>query len=92
MYDLFDGVNVEVVHKISESMLELAVYERGAGKTLACATEHVQVLLQGIIKAYVIEKLQFVFLEENLIHWQDSDNHVVQIGPTSCVFKGELTL
>lgn len=88
-----DGVNVEVVHMISKSMLELVVFERGAGKTLACATGACASVVAGIDKGLCDQKVTVCLPGGKLlVHKQPSDNHIIQIGPTKSVYKGELSL
>jgi diaminopimelate epimerase len=87
------GVNVEMVISVSSSMLELIVYERGAGKTLACATGACAAVVAGVDKGYCDRKTTVCLPGGKLlINWQESDNHIIQIGPTKHVFKGELVL
>lgn len=87
-----DGVNVEVVHKVSDSVLELVVYERGVGKTLACGTGACASVVAGYEKGLCNRKTTVCLPGGKLlVNWQDSDGHVILIGPTKQVFKGEIT-
>ncbi len=88
-----DGVNLEIVKVNSNSSIELIVYERGAGKTLACATGACAAVLAGVDKGLCNRKTTVILPGGKLlINWQESDNHIIQIGPTKHVFKGELVL
>ena len=88
-----DGVNVEIVQVQASNLVELIVWERGAGKTLACATGACAAVVAGVDKK-ICDRKTTVCLPGGklLINWQESDNKVIQIGPTKNIFKGELII
>ena len=87
----FEGVNVEFVDVVSRDHIEVKVWERGAGPTLACGT--------GACAAAVVcsqnnlcDKKVKVGLPGGhlMIEWQESDQHVIMTGPAQKVFTGQL--
>jgi diaminopimelate epimerase len=82
--------NVEFVKIISKTEIELLVWERGAGETLACGT--------GACAAVVAANLAGVTGRKVLVHlpggdlnidWQEEDDHVLMTGPAETVFTGQ---
>ena len=48
-----DGINVEFAKKISENEIEIKVWERGSGATLACGTGACAAIFCGIKKGII---------------------------------------
>lgn len=84
--------NVEFVKIISDSEIEIMVWERGVGETLACGTGAcaavVAANLSGKVGRQVKVKLPGGSLD---IEWQ-ADNHVLMTGPAESVFEGKYYL
>ncbi|MBI5699083.1 diaminopimelate epimerase [Candidatus Saganbacteria bacterium] len=84
--------NVEFVKIISDSEIEVLVWERGAGETLACGTgasaSVVAASLAGKVGRSVKVNLPGGTLK---VEWQD-DNHVLMTGPAEAVFEGKYYL
>ena len=80
--------NVEFVKVLSPDLLQMRVWERGSGETLACGTGAcacaVASALTGRTKRIVSVKLLGGSL---LIEWS-VNNHVFKTGPASFVFEG----
>jgi diaminopimelate epimerase len=87
-----DGVNVNFMRIINRKKIELRVYERGSGETLACGSGACASVvigkLWGLLDSTVMVKLAGGDL---LIKWKDS-NSIQITGPAEQVFTGEITL
>lgn len=89
-HELFpQGTNVDFYRVIDENTLEMRVWERGAGPTLACGTGACAVAViamkNGAVKSSVDVKLELATLH---IDWAD-DGDVYMTGPAVIVFDGE---
>ena len=86
-------VNTEFVKVIDENTVEMRVWERGSGETLACGTGAcatvVACILNGLTKEQVTVKLLGGDLE---IFWNREENRVYMTGPATHVFDGEIEL
>ena len=79
--------NVEFVKVLNDHELEVAVWERGAGETLACGT--------GACAAVVAAKLQRALVHlpgGNLDIEIADDGHILMRGPAEKVFEGKTCL
>lgn len=84
-------INTEFVKVLDQDTIEMRVWERGTGETLACGTgacaSVVACVLNGLTKEQVTVKL----LGGNLqIQWDRGNNLVYMTGPASTVFEGEI--
>lgn len=84
-------INTEFVKILDEETIEMRVWERGTGETLACGTgacaATVAAILNGLTKDSVTVKL----LGGNLqIRWDRQENLVYMTGPAAIVFEGEV--
>ncbi len=81
--------NVEFVRVWRRDLLEMRVWERGSGETLACGTgaaaSLVAAVLNGLADRSAVVKLTGGELH---VHWDARDNHVYQTGPATFVFDG----
>lgn len=84
--------NVEFVKLISEKEIEVIVWERGVGETLACGTGACAAVV-ATHQAKKTERRVLVHLPGgNLdIEWAE-DNHVLMRGPAEKVFEGDFFL
>ncbi len=84
-------INTEFVKVIDDSHVEMRVYERGTGETLACGTgccaTVVACVLNGFTKEEVVVK---VLGGEILIRWDREANLVYMTGPATTVFEGDI--
>ncbi|MBQ8537911.1 MAG: diaminopimelate epimerase [Clostridia bacterium] len=82
--------NTEFLAIPSRKRLEMRVWERGAGETLACGTGAcacvVAAVLSGRADREVTVKLKGGELQ---VVWDAQDNHLYQTGPAAFVFDGE---
>jgi len=83
--------NVEFAAIIDPQHIEMRVWERGAGETLACGTGACATLVAAAITNRTARKATVELAGGNLqIEWAD-DNHVYMTGPAAEVFSGELS-
>ena len=82
--------NVEFVRIIDRNILQMRVWERGAGETLACGTGACASLVACVLAGLSDRTVQMKLSGGNLqLHWDASDNHVYQTGPAAFVYDGE---
>jgi diaminopimelate epimerase len=82
--------NVEFVRVVRRDVLQMRVWERGAGETLACGTGASAALVAGVLTGQCDRTVQVKLLGGNLeLCWNEKDNHVYQSGPAEYVFDGE---
>lgn len=83
-------VNTEFVRVIDRRTLQMRVWERGAGETLACGTGACACLVAGVLGG-LCEREVTVRLRggELRIRWDEKDGQVYMTGPTAFVFDGE---
>ena len=83
--------NVEFIEIVDKNHINMRVWERGAGETLACGTgacaSVVACCLNGLTENKVNVELLGGILE---IEWNKEDNHVYMTGTAVTVFEGEL--
>ena len=82
--------NVEFVRVIDRGILQMRVWERGAGETLACGTGACASLVAAVLTGLSDRTVQMKLSGGNLqLQWDAADNHVYQTGPASFVYDGE---
>lgn len=90
-----DRVNTEFVKVIDDHTVQMRVWERGSGETLACGTGACAVAVASILNGHVdgafpvTVKLLGGDLE---IFWDRQDDLVYMTGPATTVFDGEIDL
>lgn len=88
-----DRVNTEFVHVIDKNTLEMRVWERGAGETLACGTGACAAAVASILNGYAQNDITVKLLGgELIISWDQKENLVYMTGPATVVFDGEIQL
>lgn len=86
-----DRVNTEFVRVIDGHTLEMRVWERGSGETLACGTGACAVAVASILNGYVSGEVTVRLLGGDLrILWDEQENIVYMTGPAAVVFDGEI--
>ena len=81
--------NVEFVRVIKRDVLQMRVWERGAGETLACGTGACAALVAGVLTGSCDRSVQMKLAGGNLsLQWNAADNHVYMSGDASFVFDG----
>ena len=82
--------NVEFVRVISRGVLQMRVWERGSGETLACGTGACASLVAAVLCGHCDRRVQMKLAGGDLeLYWNADDNHVYQTGPAAFVFDGD---
>ncbi len=82
--------NVEFVRVISRAELEMRVWERGTGETLACGTGACATAVAAVLNGKTDRAVTIHLLGGDLfIEWNESDGHVMMTGPAREVFSGD---
>jgi diaminopimelate epimerase len=81
--------NVEFVKIIKEDLIEMRVWERGSGETMACGTGACAAVVAGILNNH-ISRMVNVRLKGGVlrIEWNEENNRVYLTGPAREVFCG----
>lgn len=88
-----DRVNTEFVHVIDRNTVEMRVWERGSGETLACGTGACAVAVSSILNGLTEDEVTVKLLGGNLkIFWDRQINKVFMTGSATTVFDGEIML
>jgi diaminopimelate epimerase len=82
-----------LVQVLTPTHLRMVVWERGAGRTLACGTGACATVVAGVLEGRC-ERSARVDLPGGplFIEWREGDNHIYMTGPAERVFEGILTL
>ena len=76
---------------VSMGNINMRVWERGAGETLACGTGACATAVACNLNGLTDRKVNIELLGGTLnIEWNETDNHVYMTGPAVTVFDGEL--
>ncbi len=88
--DLFPArTNVEFCNVISRSEIEMRVWERGSGETMACGTGASATAVACMLNNFTDREVTVHLLGGDLeIEWSEKDNHVYMKGPALKVFEG----
>ncbi len=82
--------NVEFIKVNSRSDVNMRVWERGSGETLACGTGACAVCVAGVLTGLTDRRIVVHLLGGDLeLEWSEHDNHVYMTGPAVEVFSGE---
>lgn len=85
--------NTEFARVLDGNTLEMRVWERGAGETLACGTGTCATAVAAVMNGYCGRKVTVHLLGGDLeIEWSKADNCVYMTGTATTVFEGEITL
>ena len=85
-----DRVNTEFVKVLDSHTVEMRVWERGSGETLACGTGACAVAVASILNGLTEEEVTVKLLGGDLkIYWDRKENLVYMTGPAEVVFDGE---
>ena len=89
-----DRVNAEYVRVIDEHTLEMRVWERGSGETMACGTGACATVVAAVLNGYCKKDtdvtVKLLGGDLNIV-WR-SDGHVMMTGPAAVSFEGTVTL
>ncbi|TCT14713.1 diaminopimelate epimerase [Natranaerovirga pectinivora] len=82
-------INVEFVEVVDDNTLNMRVWERGAGETMACGTGACATLVASVLNNKVNRKAIVKLLGGDLlIEWNENDNHIYMTGPATVSFQG----
>lgn len=93
-HDLFPNrTNVEFVRVIDQSTIEMRVWERGTGETLACGTGACAAAAACMVNGLTGEQVTVKLLGGDLeIFWDREKNQMFMTGPAEFVFEGEIAV
>ncbi|MDE6811464.1 MAG: diaminopimelate epimerase [Muribaculaceae bacterium] len=84
-----EKVNVEFARITDRHTIEMRVWERGSGETLACGTGACATVVAGILLGLLDREVKVILLGGELfIKWCHEDNHVYMTGPAITVASG----
>ena len=86
-----DRVNTEFVRVMDREHLQMRVWERGTGETLACGTGACASVVASVLNGLTQEQVTVKLLGGNLqIRWDREEDLVYMTGPAATVFEGEI--
>ena len=86
-------INTEFVKFIDRHTLEMRVWERGSGETMACGTGACAVAVASVLNGLTEEKVTVRLLGGDLqIEWDREKDKVYMTGPATTVFDGEIDI
>lgn len=84
-------INTEFVKVIDRNTVEMRVWERGTGETLACGTGACATAVAGVLNGLTDRKVTVKLLGGDLlIEWDEKSNLIYMTGPAEIVFDGEI--
>ena len=85
--------NTEFIEIVNRETLNMRVWERGAGETLACGTGACASAVAAVLNNYCDRNITIHLLGGDLhIEWRESNNHVYMTGEAVTVFKGTVQI
>jgi diaminopimelate epimerase len=88
-----DRTNVEFIVVDSRNQIEMRVWERGSGETLACGTGACAAAVAAMLAGYVDRNVTVKLTGGSLmIYWNPETGEVEMMGPATEVFSGEIAL
>lgn len=82
--------NTEFVQILSRNEINMRVWERGSGETLACGTGTCASVMACILNGYTEHEVLVHLIGGDLtIHYDEKSNHIFMTGPAVTVFEGE---
>lgn len=86
-------VNTEFVKVIDRHTVDMRVWERGTGETLACGTGACATVVACVVNGLTEEEVTVRLLGGELhIFWNRTENLVYMTGPAETVFEGEINI
>lgn len=86
-----ERTNTEFVKVINRELVEMRVWERGTGETLACGTGCCATVVACILNGFTDRKVTVRVLGGEIVcEWDEKTNVVYMTGPATTVFEGEI--
>lgn len=91
--DFPEGCNVGFMQLLDRNTIDLRVYERGAGETLACGTGACAAVVAGCLQGLLDDTVRVKLHGGELsISWLGIDTPVLMTGPATTVFEGKVQI
>lgn len=88
-----ERTNTEFVKVIDKNNLQMRVWERGAGETLACGTGCCASLVAAVLNGFTEDEAVLHLLGGKIeISWNRSEDAVYMEGPAVTVFEGDIDI
>lgn len=88
-----ERVNTEFIHVVDRKTIDMRVWERGSGETLACGTGACASVVACVMNQLTENEVTVRLLGgELMIHYDELNNKVRMTGPAVKVFDGEIEL
>ncbi len=88
-----EGVNVGFMQILNHNEINLRVYERGAGETLACGTGACAAVVAGRLREQIGDNVKVNLTGGQLmVSWQQSESPVLITGPATTVYEGTIEI
>lgn len=85
-----ERVNTEFIHVVDRKRINMRVWERGSGETLACGTGACASVVACILNGYTEHEVTVSLLGGELkIRYDETENTVYMTGPAVTVFEGD---
>lgn len=85
--------NTEFMNVLDRHTMNMRVWERGSGETLACGTGTCASVVAAVLNGFTERNVLVHLLGGDLeIYWDEKDNHVYMTGSATTVFDGEIDL
>ena len=87
--DFPQKANIEFAQVLDSTHVNMRVWERGSGETLACGTGACAVAVAAVLLGLCEREVEVILRGGTLhIHWNEADNHVYLTGPATFVYDG----
>jgi len=91
--DFPEGCNVGFMQLHDRNTIDLRVYERGAGETLACGTGACAAVVAGCLQGLLDDTVRVNLVGGELsITWRGGDSPVLMTGPATTVYEGKIQI
>lgn len=88
-----EGVNVGFMQILSPEKIQLRVFERGVGETLACGTGACAAVSVGYLQGILQSSVEVVLpMGSLMIDWQGAQTSIFMSGAAEFVFQGQIEL
>jgi diaminopimelate epimerase len=88
-----ERINTEFVHVVDRNHIDMRVWERGSGETLACGTGTCASVMACILNGFTDHEVTVTLLGGELkIRYDEKENLIYMTGPAVKVFDGEIIL